>query len=121
MSDLLLDQSTGDLVISNRDVVLITKLEDLARQRTSIRLNTYLGEWFANRNVGVPYFESILIKSYDKPFIDTLLRAKILEDESIIEIISFESSVVGGKYNLIFKAGIVAGGITEFSGQITGL
>ena len=90
MSDILLDPLTGDIATVNCSPILTTNIIELVSQRLKIRLNTFLGEWFYNANVGVPYFEEVLTKRFDKSIVDSLLRSVILETEDVVNIVKFE-------------------------------
>lgn len=58
MADLKL--TTGhDIEISNGDIVLVSGVAAIA-QDCDVRLKTFLGEWFLDTRIGVPYFEKIL-------------------------------------------------------------
>jgi hypothetical protein len=74
-------------------------------QRLKITLQTFLGEWFLNTTVGVPYFEAIFGKVKSKSSIDLLLQEKILADPGVIEMVSFESELDNSKrvYSMDFR------------------
>lgn len=46
-------------------------------QQVKVTLLAFLGEWFLDTSFGVPYFESILVKSPDRASIEAVLRARI--------------------------------------------
>lgn len=71
--------------------ILVTKQANIVAQRLTIRLRTFLGEWFLNTEYGVPYFERILRKGVNKITVDNILREKILEEQGVLEIESFSS------------------------------
>lgn len=93
MSDLYLDEVTGDIALVGNSPVLIKDQLSLVRQRVQIRLDTFLGEWFYNSEVGVPYFEEILTQRYQKSLVDSIIRSEVLDTEGVIEITSFESTL----------------------------
>lgn len=103
MSDLYLDPTTGDIVLVGNSPVLVEDTLSLVRQRIEIRLNTFLGEWFYNSEVGIPYYEEILTQRYNKPIVDSLLRSEILETEDVIEITSFETSFSSSERKLSYS------------------
>lgn len=55
MSDLKLGVD-GDLEIKNGDLLLTTS-DDAVRQHLQQRLRTFLGEWFLDLDVGIPFFQ----------------------------------------------------------------
>ena len=91
MSDLLLDPLTGDIGMVGCSPTLTTSTMELVSQRLKIRLDTFLGEWFYNSEVGVPYFEEILTKRFNKDIITSILRSVILETEGVVSIVKFDS------------------------------
>jgi hypothetical protein len=77
-----LDLSTGDIqFVNGYDAVL---------QRLKIRLQTFLAEWFFDKSVGVPYFQSILVKNPDIAEIGNIFRAEINDCPGIVGLNSFE-------------------------------
>ena len=84
----MLDES-GDIAIVNGDIVLISD-EKLVEQRIRIALRTFLGEWFANNAVGIPYFESILGLGNSISKIKAILINEINSLPEIQEIIDFD-------------------------------
>lgn len=71
--------------------MIVNKQVDVVAQRLTIRLRTFLGEWFLNTQYGVPYFERILRKGVNKTSVDNILREQILEEAGVLEIESFIS------------------------------
>ena len=53
--DLQLD-TTGDLDVSTGDLLLISGTDQTA-QRLRIKLQFFLGEWFLDQRVGIPYLD----------------------------------------------------------------
>lgn len=48
-------------------------------QQIKITLLAFLGEWFLDTSFGVPYIESVQIKSPDRASIESIFRARILD------------------------------------------
>lgn len=91
--DILLHPETHDVVFVNGDAPVTNTIQTSVAQRLKITLQTFLGEWFLNTEVGVPYFEGIFGKVFNKSAVDLILQNKILEDPGVIEMVSFESSI----------------------------
>jgi hypothetical protein len=91
--DILLDTETHDIVFINGAAPVTTTQQINVAQRLKIMLQTFLGEWFLNTEIGVPYFESIFGKVVNKSSVDLILQNKILSDPGVIEMVSFDSSV----------------------------
>jgi len=92
--DLLLDNDS-DLSVVDGEIALVAENEAI-RQHLQIRLKTFLGEWFLDTTIGMPYFEEFLIKSPSKLIMEARMREAILETPGIASINSllflFESS-----------------------------
>ena len=59
-TDLMINDC-GDLAIDNGDAVLVSGA-DQVRQAWIIHMNTFLGEWFLDQSIGLPYFQEIFTK-----------------------------------------------------------
>lgn len=66
--------------------------QDVVAQRLTIRLRTWLGEWFINTTYGVPYATRILTKVASKTTVDNILREQILDEPGVLQIEKFTSS-----------------------------
>jgi hypothetical protein len=69
----------------DQDLTLIDGAESV-RQQIEIMLLTFLGEWFLDTDVGIPYFERILIKSPDRAQIEAILRAKVIAIDGVDQV-----------------------------------
>jgi hypothetical protein len=84
---------THDLYVSDVGATaLIVSLADAVRQRTSIRLQLFLGEWFLNTRLGIPYFRDVLVKNPDFSVIRALVRERVLSDPDVVAVplVSFD-------------------------------
>lgn len=118
MTDLVLNED-GDLDLTGGLLKLTSTVQQDALQRTKIRLGTYLGEWVYNTSVGIPYFESVLIKTNNKGPIDALFKEAILRDPDLERIKTFDSEIVLGVYYLTFEALSKSGDLVSFTNQYT--
>lgn len=105
MRDIYLDESTGDIAVVGNQVLLMDEEDKIVRQKLQIRLNTAQGEWFYDSEAGVPYFQEILKKPYQKNVVDAILRQTILETEGVTQLLSFNSEFIPSqrKYKLDFS------------------
>lgn len=87
--------SDGDLSIDNNVFSFVSGIDYVA-QCLKIRLQFFLGEWFLNTNIGVPYFQSILVKNPNRIAVNNYIQMTILQSPDIIEIT---------KYNADFNVG----------------
>lgn len=77
--------ASGDLDLSTGDLVILTGVEATA-QRLRRKLKFFLGEWFLDTRLGIPYFESILVKSPQTNVILSLYRKVITTDEAVVSL-----------------------------------
>lgn len=105
MSDLKLDESTGDLVLENGDIPL-TEGIDAVRQVLQQNLSAFLGEWFLDQDLGVPYYQDILKKNPDPVLLDGIFKKVILKTPGIIQLNTFDITYDTKlrKFNLDFEA-----------------
>ena len=80
--DILLD-STGDLLISPKGDIA---LGNSVAQKIRIKLLWFEGEWKWNKEEGMPYRESLLIKNPDTYIIEGIIRQKIFEVDEVTEV-----------------------------------
>jgi hypothetical protein len=93
MFDLYLDPYTNDLVIENDDFKTTTTLAESLRQRLSITLKTWQGEWFQDTTYGTPYIQSILGKPRTQEEVDAIFLSIIGEyNAEILSVNSFNSN-----------------------------
>ncbi len=91
--DLELDAS-GDLVIENGDLQLLTGREAVA-QHLGIRYKFFQGEWFADTRVGMPYFQKILGKRSNLDVVRSLFRQATITTPGITSLESLDLSYEG--------------------------
>lgn len=87
--DLLLDDD-GDLVVGT-DLEFSRGVQAVA-QGVRIRLLTFLGEWFADLSIGVPYYRDILGQKFDQGRVHSAVRGAILSTPGVREITSLSAS-----------------------------
>lgn len=103
--DLLLDPVTHDLVFVNGQATVTQTQSEIVTQRLKIALYTFLGEWFLDTSIGVPYFQQIFGKVRSKSAIDVIFQNIIANDEGVVEIREFSSdlSTSDRGYTMTFK------------------
>ena len=99
--DLQLDES-GDLAIEDNDVVLIEGVAEVA-QGVRQRLRTFLGEWFLDATIGLPYFQSILTKGVKLERIAPHFKRAIIRSPGVTELIAFDQELDRGTRRLSVK------------------
>jgi hypothetical protein len=122
MTDLRLDPLTGDLYVSETGATALeTDYVGAARQRLAIRLQLFLGEWFLNTRLGVPYFRDVLVKNPDMRLIRALLRSKILADADVVAVPRMEMSLSGRTLSVDFDATLRDGDIVTVTYPAAGV
>lgn len=103
--DLLLDPVTHDLVFVNGQATVTQTQSEIVTQRLKIILYTFLGEWFLDTSIGVPYFQQVFGKVRSKSAIDVIFQNIISNDEGVVEIREFSSDLSTGDrgYTMTFK------------------
>lgn len=113
--DLLLDPLTNDLVFVNGVTSVTQTQSEIVAQRLKITLYTFLGEWFLDTTIGVPYFQQIFGKVRSKAAIDVIFQNVISADAGVVEIREFTSSMSTGDrgYTMTFKVRVSDDTITD--------
>ena len=85
MRTLAFNNVEGLLVGTNNSLIMLVDLNALV-DKVKERLNFFLGEWFLNSNVGVPYFQQIFEKPLNSSLIVSTLNAEILKEPDVITV-----------------------------------
>lgn len=87
-ADLELAIDTHDLSERNPFDLSLVRGIDRVAQQIKIRLQIFLGEWFLDVRVGVPYFQQILVKRPDRLAVESIFREEV---EGVPEVLEVES------------------------------
>lgn len=70
----------------------IARVEDKERVRQNIRerLQFFLGEWFLDIRVGVPWFQEIFVKPANLALTESELKRAIIQTKFVNELLEFE-------------------------------
>ena len=119
MSDLRIG-ADNELLISNGDLVLTTSDLDNIYQNIRQKLRIFKGEWFLDRTLGLPFFESILEKNPNSAFVATLFKNIILETQGVTKLNTFTMDFEGVNRKLFvaFTATIITGEVLYFEENI---
>jgi len=82
----------GDELLADGQSVTIEGSE-YAVQKIQQRLQFFLGEWFLDTSLGVPWYERILVKNPDLRFVQGILRDEIAKVPGIRDVQSVEASL----------------------------
>jgi hypothetical protein len=70
--DIALD-ANGDIDLTNGEARIVTGNDAIA-QHLRIRFKTFLGEWFADRRIGVPWRQVVFVKKPNMRLVRALIR-----------------------------------------------
>jgi hypothetical protein len=113
--DLLLDD-TWDLAAGVTDLQLVDGEQAIA-QHLAQRLKTFMGEWFLDLRVGVPYLQQVLVKNPDPIVLDSVFKSEVINTPGIVELRKFDLQIDAGTRQLRLECKAVsdAGTIVSFS------
>lgn len=116
--DIALD-TFGDIDVSTGDLVLLDDT-DAIKQHLRIRLQFFLGEWFLDTRVGVPYFEQLLGQKPNDEVVRSIMRSVVLSTPGVTEMRDLTIDYDGASRNLAvaFTAVTDTGAILEFDEEL---
>lgn len=89
MSDILLDDA-GDIDLTAGSMTMTGFGTVATAQRLKQRLRLFLGEWFLDRERGIPFIQQIFVKRPNAGLIDAIFKQEIISDPAILELQEFE-------------------------------
>jgi len=84
-----IEMDCNKFVIVNNQLVIITG-KPLVEQLILQRLRLFLGEWFADTSVGVPYFQTIFVKGVALNTVSNILKDIVLQTPGVLHMFRFE-------------------------------
>lgn len=129
MADISLDlrpQSSTykDLLVVNNDLILTSDANPAGtnnvQQDILQRLSFFLGEWFLDNTIGLPWFQQILVKNPDISKIDALFVNTILGTPGVVNLASysFTPNFAQRTLKIAFSA-VTTSGTVNYSGSIS--
>jgi hypothetical protein len=114
INNLAIDQTTGDLIMTAGQIQQVSGVDAIA-QAVYCDLKTFLGEYWLDKEIGVPYYQVVFKKGVDLSLINTLMKSQMLKREDVIEITEYESSLNTStrKLTIVYSAKTVLGNITN--------
>lgn len=117
MSDLKLD-SDHDIYVGTYDLELVESVE-VVSQDVLVRLQFFLGEWFLDTRLGVPYFEKILGHKPRLTALKELFRKVIVSTPGMIALTDFLINYEGTTRTLPIQfVGQADSGTFEFNEEL---
>lgn len=101
---------TDDLDVSTGNLQLVGGAASIP-QDLRIRLKFFKGEWFLDRDAGVPFFQDVLVKNPDPNVLQSVFRKALLETPGVLAIndLSLTRDSVTRKLNVSFRVSTDAG------------
>lgn len=88
---LALETSTWDLHLDNTgNIATLSDAVALLSQRIQCRLQTFRGECFLDRSIGVPYYSEVMKKNPDLGRIRSLLASVIAGVDGVMKVLSLD-------------------------------
>ena len=88
-----------DLMITNNSLNL-TRGSDAIRQHLRTKLSLFLGEWFLDTTIGVPWFRDVLVKNPNFVVIQDMIKDQILSTPGVLTLEKFNFDYISGTRNL---------------------
>jgi len=89
LAELALDPVSGDIAFP--PYILTGPL--CVIQRIRVRFRFFLGEWFLDQRLGIPYFQDILIKNPDPTLISAIFRQVLLTTPGVLRVDAFTATL----------------------------
>lgn len=112
INNLAIDQETGDLLEKNSQIMQVTELDAVA-QGIASDLRTFLGEYWLNTSIGIPYYIVVFRKDTDISLIKTLLKNEIQKRNDVIEVTRFTFNFIN-----FYRQAIIVFSAKTTSGEI---
>lgn len=74
-----------DLMIKDQKLVIVDGINQKAQQ-IKVVLLTFLGEWFLDTTIGLPYFDEVLVKNPERSRIQSIFRRKIMGVKGVLGV-----------------------------------
>jgi hypothetical protein len=98
----LLQTASGDLDFSAHNLTLVTDEDTSIAQKLTNRFQLFLGEWFLDTRVGVPWFQNILgLKNPDMASVGQLLARVITQTPGVASIQSSQLNFISTTRQLL--------------------
>lgn len=101
-----LQDGTGDLLLTTKNgaktLTLSSDRSAGAAQKLTNRFLLFLGEWFLDTTIGLPYFQAIAVKNPDKRVLKQLFQQVILSVPAIKKILDLQVSISPRRVGSVF-------------------
>lgn len=91
MKNLYLDSLNYDLTLKNFNLRFTEDVTEYVSQKIENELKTFKKEWFLNRDIGIPYFDRVLIKKADLDDVNNIFRTVVSSIPEVKEVLKFDT------------------------------
>lgn len=81
--------AAADLYLADDGNLAVVRDAEAIGQHARQRLMAYEGEWFLDKDAGVPWFRDLLGGGYDPVLAESVLKAEILGTDGVTDISTF--------------------------------
>jgi len=110
--DFALTVPQHDIDVSSGDLEILGTVDSIA-QNLRIRLQFFLGEWFLDRRLGVPYYQQILVKNPGTNLVRSVFRKAITTTPGVISLDALETDYEGTTRTLTVAFTVTVQGTDE--------
>lgn len=90
MTQLKMDDNDDVAIENNRFVWTVNDSDEEIRQRLIQSLKFFLGEWFLDKNEGLPYFQAVFVKGTPPDIIEAAFKDRIIGVNGVNDLQRFE-------------------------------
>lgn len=105
-----IDNITKDLTLDDAfNLRFTSNIAEYTAQKIEAKLQIFKGEWYLNRDLGLPFYESFFVKNPDLGFINSVLITEITSVDTVDSLIRFDSVFNTGtrSYNVAFTSKLI--------------
>lgn len=110
--------SDWDISVDINDLAIVDDTEAID-QHIQQRLGTFLGEYYLDNRVGVPYLQQILVKNPDTQIMTSAFTRTILNTPGVLELISLDMDLNNATRVLTVSGKIqTSSGVSDFTIEV---
>jgi hypothetical protein len=102
--------ATGDLDITSGNLVPITDVPTETAQKLGSLFKFFLGEWFADTRLGIPYFQYVFIRNPDLGIVRQILLEVINKAPGVTAVVSGDVQYISNQRSATATFQVKAGG-----------
>lgn len=108
----------GDLNIQSNTIGFVDGA-DAVTQHLRAKFMTFLEEYFYNTEIGLPYYQEILVKGQSLPVVSNIFKNYIFDTPGVLELLAFDMSYAGATRKLTITFQVLSDdGLIDFNEEI---